>query len=288
MRQKGRRPVNIQQLNRFTDEQVTAMVGDETRTDLAERITMTDPVGTTFYSKPAPRRRRLLLGMPVAAGLAAAALVATSVGKPEQKLGPISIGPLAANAAPLSITQQGGYLTVRVTNPNVDPARYRREFTAYGLDVDLRLQPVAPPDAGKVLFVEDDGPSAGVRTITTRTCGTDACGVGVKIPLHYKWFVRVIFGRTPAPHGSYQTGTGVVLDGVTVPDVRGTTVARARARLAAGHISSLSYRYEYRGSDQPYPDGVPTDKVQSGWYVHDYALSDTPGQLILFVGPDNA
>ena len=83
MRQKGRGPVNIQQLNRFTDEQVTAMVSDETRTDLAERIAMTDPVGTTFYSKPAPRRRRLLLGIPVAVGLAAAALAATSVGQPE-------------------------------------------------------------------------------------------------------------------------------------------------------------------------------------------------------------
>jgi hypothetical protein len=280
--------VDIQQLNRFTDEQVTAMVRDETRADLAERIAMTDPAGTTYYSKPARRRRRLLLGIPVAVGLAAAALVATSVGQPEQKVGPISVGPLAANAAPLSISQQGGYLTVRVTNPNIDPARYRREFTAYGLDVDLRLQPAAPQDAGKVLFLEDDGPSAGVRTITATTCGTGVCGVGVKIPLHYKWFVRVVFGRTPAPRSSYQTGTGVVLDGVTVPGIRGTTVTRARARLAAGHISGLSYRYEYRGSDQPYPDGVPADKVQPGWYVHDYALSDTPGQLILFVSPGNA
>jgi hypothetical protein len=277
--------VNIQQLNRFTNEQVTAMVSDETRTDLAERIMMTDPVGTAFRSKPVLRRRRLLFGMPVAAGLAAAVLVAMSMGQPGQKVGPIPVGPLAANAAPLSITQQGGYLTVTVTNPNVDPARYRREFIAYGLDVDLRLQPGAPQDAGKVLFLEDDGPSAGVRTITAATCGTGACGVGVQIPLHYKWFVRVIFGRTPGPRSSYQTGTGVVLDGVAVPDIRGTTVARARARLAAGRISNLSYRYEYRGSDQPYPDGVPADKVRPGWYVHDYALSGTPGQLIIFVGP---
>jgi hypothetical protein len=269
--------MSIEQLNPITTDQVAGLVSPETKAHLAEHLMMTAvPHARTART----RRRRLFIGVPAVAVTAAAAVVALSAGL---RIGPVSVGPPVADAAPLAISQQGKYVIVRVTNPYVDPARYRKELAAYGLNVDLRLEPTSAAEVGQVLGEEDDGGGTTLSTAVTHCQDEFYC---VAIPSHYKWFVRIIFGRPARPGESYQSGTDdVVMNGVKVPDVSGDTVSQALTVLNAKHLTRLSYRYEYHDSDEPYPEGVPAAKVQPGWYVHSYALGE-PAELILFVGPD--
>jgi hypothetical protein len=240
--------------------------------------------------------RTLVAAGGVAAVLAATALTVTAVatggdGKehPLQltppRWVPTAPSPVKVQTAALTFTKKGGYLTVRVKDPVADPARYKKEFAAHGLDVDLRLAPASRREAGSVTFLEDDG-GGGVKTVTAPGhCGTRACGVGIKIPLRYKGFVRVVFGRTALPGEHYDTGPGDTPgEGVGLSNVSGRTVADVLAEAKRKHIGNISYRYEDHGSDKPYSNGVPADKVQSDWYVHD-ALAGTGNQVIIFVGP---
>ena len=89
-------------------------------------------------------RRSLMIGLPAAACLAVAGLIATSLGSPGQHVGPVPVGPPRAQAAVLSLTRHGGYLDVIVRNPTADPNRYRAEFAKYHLNISLRLVPASP------------------------------------------------------------------------------------------------------------------------------------------------
>jgi len=198
--------------------------------------------------------------------------------------------PPRVQAAALSFTRHGGYLTVQVKDPVADPARYKKEFAARGLNVDLTLRPVARRKAGTVVFLEDDGDGK-VQTILARgRCGTVTCGVGVRIPLKYRAYVRVIFGRTARPGEFYDTGPGDTPgEGVGLSDVRGRTVADVLAEARRKHLSHIEYRYqpvghERRGGEQPYPMGVPADKVKGDWRVYT-ALAGSHGEVIMFVHP---
>jgi hypothetical protein len=231
-----------------------------------------------------PSRRPLVL---VTAGAVVAAVavtvVATGRGGHDRRVGPPE--PVRIKVAALSFAQKGGYLTVRVKDPVADPARYKKEFAAHGLDVDLTLAPVSPKKAGTVVFLEDDGDGR-VKTISAPgRCGTVTCGVGVRIPLGYKAHVKVVFGQAARPGQHYDTGPGDTPgEGVGLSDVRGRTVADVLAEARRRHIGDIEYRYQNNGTDRPYPMGVPADKVRSDWYVHDAAAGST-GSVILFVGP---
>ncbi|GAA4578579.1 hypothetical protein GCM10023194_01840 [Planotetraspora phitsanulokensis] len=273
-----------------TDEEAAAMVRPQTRADLADRIMATTAEDITAEDTfaEAPRkvspRRRLLYGVAVVGVTAAAAVVVTSSATPGQRVGPVQVGPPSAQAAALSFSREGDYLIVKVKDPVADPARYRREFAARGLNVDLTLAPSSPKRAGSVLFLEDDGD---VQVITAEgACGPETCGVGVKIPSSYTGHVNVVFGRTARPGEQYDTAPGDTPgEGVGLSDVKGRTVADVLAEAARRHITRIEYRYEEDGSDQPYPNGVPADKVDKNWYVHD-ALAGSEGQVIIFVGPE--
>ncbi|GAA1310656.1 hypothetical protein Psi02_39260 [Planotetraspora silvatica] len=267
-----------------TDEEVSTMVSPLTRTDLAERI-----MATTVEEAPrrVSPRRRLLLGVAVVGVTAAAAVVVTSSATPGQKVGPLQVGPPSAQAAALSFSRDGDYLIVKVKDPVADPARYRREFAARGLDVDLTLEPSSANRAGSVLMMGGDEEGNDVRMITAEgACGPYTCGVGVKIPVSFKGHFSVVFGRVALPGEHYNTGEGDVPgEGVGLSDVQGRTVADVLAEAARRDITRIEYRYEEDGSDQPYPNGIPADKVEQDWYVHN-ALAGSDGQVIIFVGPD--
>ncbi|MEU9834104.1 hypothetical protein AB0D67_21490 [Streptosporangium sp. NPDC048047] len=62
-------------------------------------------------------------------------------------------------------------------------------------------------------------------------------------------------------------------------------MAEAWAVLDERKITGVDYRYEFNGSDRPYPDGLRRDQVRPEWYVHD-AVAGSDGQVILFVGPE--
>jgi hypothetical protein len=205
----------------------------------------------------------------------------TVVPTPQDKVVPT---PRSVQAAALSFVRHGRYLTVKVKDPVADPARYKKEFAARGLDVDLQLAPTSPRETGSVIFQEDDG--GGVKTVTAPGhCGTKTCNIGIKIPLGYKGFVRVVFGRTALPGEHYNTGPGDTPgEGVGLSNVKNRAVADVLAEAKRKHISNISYRYEDHGSDQPYPYGIPPEKVKGDWYVHD-AVAGTGGEVIIFVGP---
>jgi hypothetical protein len=55
------------------------------------------------------------------------------------------------------------------------------------------------------------------------------------------------------------------------------------------HISNISYRYQptspnEQGDRQPYPMGIPADKVKGDWRVYD-AVAGTGDEVIMFVHP---
>jgi hypothetical protein len=235
-------------------------------------------------------RRPLLVvtGGVAAAALAvtAAAVVSTRDSGRRESTPPRTVvpAPRSVQAAALTFARHGGYLIVKVKDPVADPARYRKEFAARGLNVDLRLKPSSPREAGSVLFLEGD-----VKIVTAPGhCGTRTCNVGIKIPPGHKGFVRVVFGRTARPGEHYDTGPGDTPgEGVGLSNVKNRTVADVLAEARRKHIGDISYRYEDHHTDRPYPNGVPADKVQGDWYVHD-AVAGSNGEVIIFVGPHRA
>ncbi|WP_433224163.1 hypothetical protein [Microtetraspora malaysiensis] len=278
--------MNVERLNPISEEEAAAMVSRQTRDDLAERIMTTSP-----DEAPAPVRhgrwgRRLLVGVPLAAAVAAAGVVVLSAAGPDQKVGSVSVGPHRADAAVLSFRKEDGYLVVTVKDPVADPARYRKEFAAHGLDIELDLRPVSPRNAGTVIFLEDQGASR-IEVIQAKgECGVEICSVGVKVPVDYKGYAHIVFGRAARPGETYDTSEGDRPgEGVGLPEVPGRTVAEAWDVLTQRKITGVEYRYEFRGSDRPYPNGLSRDQVKPEWYVHD-AVAGSEGQVILFVGPE--
>ncbi|MEV5706563.1 hypothetical protein [Actinoallomurus sp. NPDC052274] len=278
----------IGRLAPITDEEAAHMVSPGTKNDLAERIT-----STAAPERAAARRRRgLIIGLPLAAAGIAASVVAASVlsGSPhpgeQASHAPQSVSPKVQLAA-LTFSTQGRYLVVKVKDPLADPARYRKEFAAHGMNIDLRLVPVSPSIVGTVVMSE-----GGIKDITARgkcvTGGGGAeCPVGVKIPIGYKEHATVVFGRAARPGEHYDSTTfadapGEVMHGLAY---RGRTVAEVLAMLKKRHVTVPQYRYEAaNGDNRPYQNGVPPEKVEPGWFVHD-ASPWAPGQVMLFVGP---
>lgn len=267
-----------------------AVLDDLPEGDMDARIAA---IVATPRSTPATRgtvRRPLLLvtGGIVGAAVAVTAAVVAIGGRPGNTAVPAPPNTVVPaprmQAAALSFVHHRGYLTVKVKDPIADPARYKKEFAAHGLNVDLKLEPTSPRETGSVIFLE-----GAVKVVTAPGhCGTRTCNVGIKIPLGYKGFVRVVFGRTALPGEHYNTGPGDTPgEGVGLSDVKNRTVADVLAEAKRKHIGNISYRYEDHGTDKPYPMGVPADKVQSNWYVHD-AVAGTGGQVIIFVGPHPA
>lgn len=263
--------ISISRLNPFTDNEIAVLVSAGARDELAEHITAAAP-------EPAPRswwRRRLIVGIPLVGAATAAAVVAVSSGW---------VGPQRAEAAALSFQREGGYLVVRVQDPNADPERYREEFRRRGMDIDLKLAPTSPDKAGKVLFMEDGDDPAGRLKAVEGSCGERTCSVAVKVPVRYRSHASIVFGRAAEqgemydPDGDDEPGAGIGLPGIDK-----YTVAEAVAILRARNVP-IEYRYQYRGSDQPYPQGIPADKVDPNWYIHD-GLRGSENQAILFVGP---
>ncbi|MEV4800467.1 hypothetical protein AB0K18_10670 [Nonomuraea sp. NPDC049421] len=262
--------ISISRLNPVTDDEIATLVSTETRDALAAHITATTP-------EPAPRPRwRLFVGIPLAAAATAAAMIAFTA---------VWGGPQRAEAAALSFQREGGYLVVRIQDPNADPERYREEFRQRGMDIDLKLAPTSQDKAGTVLFMEDRDDPAGRIEAIGGSCGQHACSVAVKVPVGYRSFARIVFGRTAEQGEMYDTGPGDQPgEGIGLPGIDQYTVAEAVAILRARGMR-IEYRYRYRGSDQPYPHGVPAGDVDPGWHVHE-GLRGTDDQAILFVGPE--
>jgi hypothetical protein len=272
-----------------------AVLDDLSEGDMDARIAAIVATPRSTRTRRGTVRRPLLVatgGVVAAAVALTAAVVATrDPGRPGSTVVPappdkVVPTPRRVQAAALSFIHHGGYLTVKVKDPIADPARYRKEFAAHGLNVDLKLEPTSPRQTGSVIF--EEGPA---KIVTAPGhCGTKTCDIGIKIPLGYKGFMRVVFGRAALPGEHYNTGPGDTPgEGVGLSNVKNRTVADVLAEAKRKHISNISYRYQptspnEQGDRQPYPMGVPADKVKGDWRVYD-AVAGTGGEVIIFVHP---
>jgi hypothetical protein len=278
-----------QQIGRIapvTDEEAARLARPGTLADLAAAITATPPGPARRGRGRRPaRRRRWLIGVPLAAGLAAAALIVTSLGGPGQHVGPVAVGPAPAQAQALSFTRHGGFIDVIVRDPLADPARYRAEFARYHLDITLTLVPASPSIVGTVVFI---GQSAGSRALTPITArgrcveasGTSACPVGVRIPARFRGNAQLTFGRAARPGEQFESSAsafapGEAMHGMTVS---GQRVAQILAQLRQRQVTVAQFRIEGGGENRS-ASGVP-----GSYFVTD-AVPWAPHQVLLFVSP---
>jgi hypothetical protein len=221
-----------------TDDEAARLARPGTLADLAAGIV------ATSAGQRGRIRRRWIIGAPVAAGLAAAVLIVTSLGHPGQHVGPVSVGPAPAQAQALSFTRHGGFIDVIVRDPLADPARYRAEFARYHLDITLRLLPVSPSIVGTVVYMGQSAHSSPLAPITAQgkcleASGTSACPVGVRIPVGFHGDAQLVFGRAARPGEQYESTASAFAPGEALHglSIRGLRVARVLALLRQRHVT---------------------------------------------------
>jgi len=107
----------IARISPVSDAEAGQLAGPGTLAELGSQIASTSAQAgqRRARTRPGRVRRRLLIGVPVAAALAVAALAVTSLGSPGQKVGPVGIGPAKAEASVMSVTRHGRYLDVLIS-----------------------------------------------------------------------------------------------------------------------------------------------------------------------------
>ncbi|MEV6868506.1 hypothetical protein AB0M44_46980 [Streptosporangium subroseum] len=261
---------------------------------LAMSATLKKITDDTTRTPPAAKRRwsrrRWLIAIPVAAALTGAALALTVVVQPGD-VGPVHVGPAKA----LAFTQNGDYLDVRILDPNADPQRYRTDFAAHGMNVDLKMKPASPSLVGTMISVSSfkgmmihnpngkfelkgkEG-STWIEMIDGGSdCGNMWCTAGVRIPVNLREPIEIIFGRASRPGERYEitgdpTARGEVLEGL---NLRNRTVAEVGLMLQQRRATVQQY---YQDSPEPPAGGhgwdysehvLQPEDVPGTWYVHE-------------------
>jgi hypothetical protein len=272
----------IARISPVSDAEAGQLAGPGTLAELGSQIASTSAQAgqRRARTRPGRVRRRLLIGVPVAAALAVAALAVTSLGSPGQKVGPVGIGPAKAEASVMSVTRHGRYLDVIVTNPLADARKYRAEFARYGLDISLRLVPASPSLVGTLVHFQG---APAIRPISAvGKCWTggsgNVCPVGVRVPIDFKGQADLVFGRAARPGEPYETTAAVTAAGEAMHGLTydGKTVAQVLAMLRRRQVTVPSYRV----SDSPCHTAVRR-RVPGSWYVYS-AVPWAPGQVLLW------
>jgi hypothetical protein len=274
----------VTRISPVTDDEAARMVRPATLADLAEQITASPPAAAPGRLTAASRRGRWakkgrwLVGIPVAAALAVALLVVTSLARPGQRVGPVTVGPPAAQA--LSFSRQGGALIVIVRNPLADPARYRAEFARHHLRITLKLLPASPSLVGTVVYLSGDVTPITAQGKCHLASGGAACPVGVRVPANFHGQAQVVFGRAARPGEQYASAASAFAPGEVMHGMRvtGHTVAQVLAVLRHRGVSVPLFNYAHRG----YARNLRS--VPGTWFVYD-AVPWAPQQVLLFVGP---
>jgi hypothetical protein len=271
----------ISLISPISDAEAARAVSPATHADLAQRIMSAATEPGEAPAHRAPARRRLATRIPVAAGLAVAALIATWLAGPGQRVGPVSVGPAKAEA--LSFSEHGGYIDVIVRNPVAGEKTYRAEFAAHHLDITLSLVPVSPSLVGTLVYGGGNGNDGGITTITAKgRCwtagGGSECPVGVRIPDGFHGGAQFVFGRAARPGEQYEstglvTAPGEAMHGL---NYRGKTVAAVLGLLRARHVTVGAVRSMSACGKLP-------AHIPGVWRV-DQADPWAPGQVLLWVG----
>ncbi|MEU4392016.1 hypothetical protein [Kribbella sp. NPDC023855] len=232
-----------------------------------------------------PNRPRLALvaaSMLVIGGVAAAAVV----NRPGQDL------PQA-----LSVTDQGERLIVRVVDENADPKAYNQQFKKLGLDIKVRMVPVAPSAVDKYATfgyqVGSDENKIGLlkpgeNCAATLNATDPGCQYGVEVVKTFKGKAEIMFGRAARPGEQYQympaqaNGRGEELAGLSYQNKR---VAEVQKLVAARGVRIGGYL----NSKTTMVDGVNTakevDPAPGDWYVHEI-WPRSPGVVEAWIGPE--
>jgi hypothetical protein len=290
-------PSDVDQLSKIapvTDQAAARFVRSSTMADLAGQITAAavpaDSAHANGRGRGRLRWRAALIATPLAAGIAAAAVVLAVQGNPAPpashpaRTGLSPTGGTAQLTAALSFTTSGGYITVIVRNPLADPSRYRAEFAAHHLKVTLKLVPASPSLVGTLVYFSEPS-KGGITPITAQgKCytggGGSACPVGVRVPIGFRGQAELVFGRAAKPGEQYETTASATALGEAMHGMRfqGLTVARVLAMLRQRDVRVPVYNYDDHGY------GKLLHSVPGSWYVYD-ADPWAPQQVMLSVGP---
>lgn len=279
-----------------TDARAAELLSEETAADLADRITRTAP-------EPRPQRtrrpRKLLVGVPLAAAAVACAAVTVAVTAQDERaprtpraVATTSATPKYELASALTFTRKGEYINVRVRDPLADPERYKAEFAAHGLDVELSLVPASPSIVGTLVAMDtSEGTTPrDIKPITAEgECrtggGGDHCPVGVRVSTDFEGTASLVFGRQARADEKYNSSAPVTAPGEAMHGMtfRNHRVGEVLAALRERNVTVP----EYRVMDGNVSKDVPPDQVPPTWYVHD-AVGWAKNEVMLFVGPERS
>jgi hypothetical protein len=273
----------ISQLCVISDAEAARIVSPETHGDLTQRIATIPPQDRR--PRTCDRRRLWRIALPLALGLAAAIVLATTIGTGGTSLGPVSLGPGSAQA--LSFRTEGPFIIVIVRNPVADLPRYRAELAAHHLNITLRLVPASPSLVGSL--VEGSGPSSITPIAARGRCWTggsgDQCPVGLKIPIDFHGSAGYTFGRAARPREQYETSAPATAPGEAMHGMRfrGQTVSAVLTMLSARHVTVPQYRWLTKRGRAGYSAALRPGQVPGNWHVYD-AIPWARNQVLLFVG----
>ncbi|MFI7133928.1 hypothetical protein ACIBQ1_50195 [Nonomuraea sp. NPDC050153] len=259
--------MNLADLARVRDEDLTGEASAPEAQGLMHAIMSEERKPVTVTRPRRKVRRGLVLGL---ATMATATAVAVGTG--------LVSGPVTsyANAA-VSIKKTGEHFSVNITDPTADRRRFEEAFRAVGLNVTVKVVPVAPSDIGKLIGPVVPGGfkwhgSIGTQGITP--CSSVFCA---KVWMPADFPGRVVFGvGRPAKPGEPYVGDGPVdpegdeaLSGYTS---HGKTVADVRAELdrrglKAGYRLVWKYKDEDDGGISWFDEAAPKSRIKDDWIV---------------------
>ncbi|MFI7701677.1 hypothetical protein [Nonomuraea sp. NPDC049480] len=242
--------------------------------------------------RPRAGLRRLLVGVPVTAGLVAAALVVSAL--------PPGNATSYANSA-IDVRQEGGDWVARIKDPLAEREKYREAFGAVGLDVDLLLVPASPARVGDLVMTgsQQSGTFSGGLEPEGCRIGQAGCHLTFRVPVGFEGRVRTELGRPAAPGEQYQaaahaTDPGEMLQGVPVED-RPVSQVLAEARKRDLEVVYQRVRNDPNNPEINFIDGkkgafhlsyepVSAAEVGQDWLVWN-AWSERDGVIRLQVTP---
>ncbi|WP_171074734.1 hypothetical protein [Nonomuraea basaltis] len=251
-----------------------------------------------IMDSPLPQRRRLVKRRLITGTVVTALAIVIAIVVAPADLGGMRIGPDSAHA--LSFTKNGDYIDVRIVDPSADPQRFRDEFAAHGLDVDLKLWAASPSVVGTIISatVKDGRGPQNLEMLESAEgpgrCGNLWCKGGVRIPVNHRGRIELIFGRAAGPGEKYEiqgdpTAQGEIFAGL---DLRNRSLAEVKA-MARERNATIARLFQ-APPENPSPNDdawlqedheLSPVNVPDTWYVHEGITSREPGSVDLVVAP---
>ncbi|GAA3673499.1 hypothetical protein GCM10022224_042190 [Nonomuraea antimicrobica] len=190
--------------------------------------------------------------------------------------------PLAPSGA-LAFQRSGDELIVTIIDLYADPERYRAEFQARGLDIDLSFTPGSPSIVGQLVY--SDSGEGGQIEYAHQACeeSQDGCEFALRIPADQAGNATLVLARPARPGEKYDSmgfadAPGELLHCVAFTNL---TVGGLRAVLAERDGSIA----EFKVMDGAESRRVGAAEVPDNWFVTD-VWPWAPGKVQVEAGPE--